>query len=121
MSDQLEKREWCYAGAPASYDIPGCKCGNNNCVYSEWSNRLWCDKCEIDFVPEHFGIFDGPIPWEVSQILGYNFDRIDLVRNVYQECRVTKDGIDWFDLNEEELNARLASHRVTTLPIGGKE
>lgn len=114
----LEKRTWMYAGPPISYGIPPCKCGNENCVYSEYKDRLWCDKCQIDFEPEHWGIFDGPILFEMGQLLGYNFDRIDLVNNVY----VAWDGkfdaddkpIEFILRTTEEVNARLeALHKKT--------
>ncbi len=81
--DGLQKREWCYAGQPISYGIPGCKCGNENCVYSEYKDRLWCEKCQIDFEPEYWGVFDGPLIFEMCQLLGMNFDRIDLVNERY--------------------------------------
>lgn len=105
----LEKRTWVYAGTPASYGIAGCPCGNNDCQYSEYVDHLWCEKCKKDFVPEHWGLFDGPIALEACEILGISFDRIDLVRVV-----------EWFDLTEQEILQRLEGARVETTEIGGE-
>lgn len=73
-----EKREWMYAQPPATYGIPGCDCGNNDCEYSEWKDMLWCDKCQKDFIPSHWGVFDGPITVETCALLGMFFHRVDL-------------------------------------------
>jgi hypothetical protein len=72
------KRTWVYAGPPSMYEISGCKCGNNDVQWSEFTRHLWCDKCSIDFIPEHNGIFDGPIGVETCWMLGITFDRINI-------------------------------------------
>lgn len=74
----LEKRTWVYVQRPATYEMAGCKCGNNDPDWSEFKGHLWCEACGIDFVPEHGGIFDGPIPVGISSLLGISFDRINL-------------------------------------------
>lgn len=81
MTEDLEKREWCYLQPPSTYEIAPCACGNGDTKWSEYKGRLWCAKCEIDFVPEHNGIFDGPIPVATSAMLGIFFDRINLATN----------------------------------------
>lgn len=81
MTDELEKRTWCYVMPPSAYEIAPCSCGNDDTQWSEFKGRLWCAKCEIDFVPEHGGVFDGPIPVATSVILGMRFDRINLETN----------------------------------------
>ena len=74
----LQQREWVYAGQPAMYDIAPCSCGNNKIQWSEFVDRLWCEKCQKDFTPEHWGVFDGPITMEVSKLLGICFDRVNI-------------------------------------------
>lgn len=81
MNEALEKRKWCYAQPPSAYEMAGCACGNHDTQWSEYAGRLWCSKCEIDFVPEHAGVFDGPIPVATSMILGMSLDRINLETN----------------------------------------
>ena len=96
MSEELEKRTWYYVGKPChDYDIAPCKCGNQDVVYSEYVDRLWCAKCEIDFEPEHWGVFSGAIPWEAAAIIGYTFDRINLETDKYERCVKTEGGIDY--------------------------
>jgi len=74
----LEKREWCYVMPPSRYDVAPCECGNHDTQWSEYKEHLWCDVCKIDFIPEHWGILDGPIPFNLTLMLGISFDRIDL-------------------------------------------
>lgn len=75
---ELPKRKWVYVMRPSQYEIAGCKCGNLDPDWSEFEKHLWCKDCEIDFIPEHGGIFDGPIPVACSYMLGMSFDRINL-------------------------------------------
>jgi len=77
-SAELKKRTWRYLQAPSVYEMAPCACGNVDTQWSEYEKHLWCNRCEIDFVPEHAGIFDGPIPVNISRLLGISFDRIDL-------------------------------------------
>ena len=65
-----------YCQAPKCYEMAGCSCGNENTQWSEFENHLWCDQCKKDFVPEHQGIFDGPIPLHLIRMFGMRFDRI---------------------------------------------
>lgn len=81
MSQEPEKRKWCYVMPPSAYEIAPCACGNGDTQWSEFKGRLWCSKCEIDFVPEHGGVFDGPIPAATCGLLGMSFDRINLETN----------------------------------------
>jgi len=74
----LEKREWVYVMRPNAYEIAACACGNDDCDWSEYKGHLWCQKCEKDFLPEHNGVFDGPIPVGVATMLGMSFDRFNL-------------------------------------------
>lgn len=74
----LERRTWCYAQRPAAYDIAPCACGNAYPEWSEFKGHMWCEGCKLDFIPEHNGVFDGPIPVGIAGILGMSFDRVDL-------------------------------------------
>ena len=75
---QKVKRKWAYILQPVAYGISGCKCGNNNCKWSEYSKHLWCEKCNIDFIPEFDGVFDGPILLHTCGLLGIVFDRYNV-------------------------------------------
>ena len=75
---ELEKREWVYVMRPAAYEVAGCTCGNTDPDWSEFKERLWCQKCEKDFIPAHNGVFDGPIPVGVATLLGMSFERYNL-------------------------------------------
>lgn len=67
-----------YVQRPRIYEIAPCACGNADPDWSEFEKHLWCQKCEIDFIPEHDGIFGGPIPVETCGMLGISFDRYNL-------------------------------------------
>ena len=73
-----EKRTWIYVQRPVRYGIATCSCGNDDPDWSEYKDHLWCAECQKDFVPEHWGVFDGPIPVNISQLLGLCFDRFNL-------------------------------------------
>ncbi len=81
MDEVREKRKWCYVQPPSAYEMAPCACGNHDTQWSEYAKHLWCPKCEIDFIPEHAGVFDGPIPMATSMMLGMSFDRINLETN----------------------------------------
>jgi hypothetical protein len=74
----LEKRLWVYCERPAKFEIPGCECGNNDPEWSEFRGHLWCARCEKDFVPAFWGVLDGPVLVQASELLGIYFDTIDL-------------------------------------------
>jgi len=78
MTDSLEKRTHVYVMRPKEYEIAGCKCGNGDPDWSEFKGRLWCQVCQIDFIPEHNGIFDGPIPVNAMKMLGIPLDRYNI-------------------------------------------
>lgn len=79
----MKKREFCYLQHPAVYDIAPCNCGSGNYTWSEYEDHLWCFTCEIDFKPKHWGIFDGPIPFNLSNLLGIHFYRVELKSGEY--------------------------------------
>lgn len=74
----LEKRTHVYVMRPKEYEISGCKCGNDDPEWSEFKGHLWCACCEIDFIPEHGGIFDGPIPVQCAGMLGIDLRMLNL-------------------------------------------
>lgn len=78
MTTPLEKRTWVYVQQPHEYEIAPCPCGNDRCQWSEFKGHLWCEKCQKDFIPEHNGVFEGPIPINAAALLGFNFDRLNL-------------------------------------------
>ena len=74
-----EKRKHCYVHKPDVYEISGCpKCGGNNTTWSEYDGYCWCYDCQVDYVPEQGGVFDGPIGLGLMEILGISLDRINL-------------------------------------------
>lgn len=74
----MDKRTHVYVQRPHEYEIAGCACGNGDPDWSEFKGHLWCQECEIDFIPEHGGVFDGPIPVGVSALLGMSFDQVNI-------------------------------------------
>lgn len=71
----MTKRKWVYTQPPKTYEMSPCSCGNEDTEWSEYEKHLWCDKCKKDFMPEHNGIFDGPIGIKTAEMLGIRFDR----------------------------------------------
>jgi len=76
--EELEKRTHVYVMRPKDYEIAPCACGNDDPDWSEYEHRLWCQKCQIDFVPEHGGIFDGPIPVNGMRLMGLPVDMYEI-------------------------------------------
>ena len=74
----LVKRTWVYVQRPREYEMAPCSCGNADPDWSEFVKHLWCKFCKKDFVPEHPGVFDGPVPMHVAHLLGMQFDRLNL-------------------------------------------
>lgn len=85
-----KRRTWCYAQPPGAYEISGCSCGNNHPTWSEFEGHLWCQICEKDFVPEHNGVFGGPIPVQTAALLGVRFDRINLLTQALERFDVQR-------------------------------
>ena len=76
MNDR-KKRRWVYVCHPANYDIECEKCHGTNITWSEWEHMIWCYDCEED-VSGTGGIFDGPIPINITEALGISFNRLYL-------------------------------------------
>jgi hypothetical protein len=83
-SAPLPKRTWVYLLSPNQFQMAGCPCGNEHPNWSEFENHLWCDYCQKDFIPQHNGIFDGPIPIHTAGLLGIHFNRVNLLTNKFE-------------------------------------
>lgn len=77
-SVEITKRRWHYIQKPAVFDIPPCACGNHDLQWSEYQRHVWCDQCKTDFIPKSNGIFEGPVPVNVANLMGISFDRVNL-------------------------------------------
>lgn len=74
-----ENRVWVYVQRPKEYEIAGCpQCGNPDPDWSEWAHHCWCPVCQIDFIPIHGGIFDGPIPVNCAALMGIDLRRYNI-------------------------------------------
>lgn len=82
-----EKRTHCYVMRPVQYEISGCACGNADPEWSEYKGHLWCPICQIDFVPEHSGIFDGPIPVKGMALIGIDLRQYNLETGEVEELQ----------------------------------
>ena len=71
-------RTHCFAYPPAAYEIAPHDCGRDDAQWSEFQGHLWCEHCQVDFIPTQNGVFDGPIPIRTAAALGIRLDRIDL-------------------------------------------
>ncbi len=76
-------RTHCYCMNPKMYDIQCSICGGVDITWSEYESHIWCFNCQKDIFLTGYtcGIFSGPIPVEVSNMLGIKFDRINLQHN----------------------------------------
>jgi hypothetical protein len=81
---ELEKRTWVYTQRPREYGIAFHACGHTDPEWSEYNGHLWCPQCNVDFIPEHSGVFDGPVPINCSHLLGLCFDRFNLVTHMLE-------------------------------------
>jgi hypothetical protein len=75
-----EKRKFVYWQKPREvYGVAGCRhCGSDNVTYSEYVDLMWCYDCKREYYPEHWGIFDGPIPINLSHMMGIYFHRKEI-------------------------------------------
>jgi hypothetical protein len=74
------RRTWIYASTPTDMDCGPCPlCGKADYLWGTFKERVWCLNCEKDVVPEHWGILDGPVGVKICQLLGIQFDAVDLL------------------------------------------
>lgn len=72
----LPRRTWYYALPPSAFELSPHSCGKVATQWSEFERHVWCDACQVDFIPEHNGVFDGPIPLKTAAMMGLVFDRV---------------------------------------------
>ena len=60
---------------------------------------LWCPQCRVDFIPEHWGLFDGPIPIHTCEMIGVYFHRVNLKTDRLQLFVWSKGNIHYKTLN----------------------
>ncbi len=87
----MKKRTWIYAQHPTVYEISCDKCQGTNIDWSEYEHRIWCYDCKIDTVGNE-GVFSGPIPMGLSELMGIWFDRIYLKTGKMYKPVTAKDG-----------------------------
>ena len=75
----MKKRTEHYILNPAKFDMRCDICNGINLEWSEYDGLIWCYDCEKD-TKGIAGIFDGPIPVNVSHMLGIHFDKWDMVK-----------------------------------------
>lgn len=73
----MRHRKWIYVQKPAQYEITCDKCGGSNIEWSEYEHKIWCYDCKID-TDGNGGIFDGPIPIGITDMLGISLARLYL-------------------------------------------
>jgi len=76
MSNIMKKRTECYVCNPNDLEL---YCPNNNVhkiTWSEWEEHIWCFECEKDIKYERGGA--GPIPKEVSKLLGIDYRKYNI-------------------------------------------
>ena len=73
----MKLRKWIYVMNPAQYGMYCDKCKGTNIQWSEYEHMIWCNDCKID-TPGFEGLFGGPIPTGVCELLGISFARVYL-------------------------------------------
>jgi hypothetical protein len=97
----MKKREWIYCQKPQEYDIECDICGGTNIEWSEYEHKIWCYDCKKD-TDGTGGIFDGPIPMGLCEMMGISFDKIRLSDGAYLKM-IEKDGsVEWVERKNED-------------------
>ena len=99
VNKKMKKRKWMYVMKPSNYEISCDKCGGNNITWSEFERLIWCYDCEIDTKGTE-GIFGGPIPLEVSKILGISFDRFYLKDHSIRRMKLVGNKMIWKEMKQ---------------------
>lgn len=89
----LAKRTFHFAHPPKHFDLPPHSCGHDDAQWSEFEEHLWCSHCEVDFKPDHRGIFGGPIPINTAMMMGVCFDRVIIATGKLD--RYSPETLDW--------------------------
>ena len=90
----MRKRKWIYVQEPVSYEMSCDKCGGINITWSEWEGCIWCYDCKID-TRGNGGIFDGPIPLEVTKLFGISFNRYYFRDKTVRKMEVKGNKLVW--------------------------
>jgi len=91
----MRKRKWSWIMKPTSYEMVCDICGGHNIAWSEYEHMIWCYDCQKD-TPGSGGIFDGPVPIGVCELLGLSFDRVDLKTGDRLYLHITKNNkLSW--------------------------
>jgi hypothetical protein len=80
LSAPKVKRTHCYVQKPFQYQISCPLCDGFNVEWSEFEKHIWCNECKKDVFISlgRAGIFSGPLPINIAQMMGYSFDRINI-------------------------------------------
>jgi hypothetical protein len=89
-----------YVMKPTAYEISCDKCGDSNITWSEFEGMIWCYDCKID-TRGTGGIFDGPIPLEVSKIFGISFDRLYFKDKSLRKMEIREHKLIWRKVKNE--------------------
>jgi hypothetical protein len=111
----LVLRTWAYVQAPSHFGVAHCRCGLLESVWSEYKGHVWCPACARDFVPEHFGVLDGPVPIRSATLLGFDFSRYELATQCLIEDEISQaqqQTWEWVKSHPEvhDVLAQLAAH-----------
>ena len=91
----MKRRTWHYVMNPRDYEIHCDKCGGLNIQWSEYEHMIWCYDCKVD-TPGDGGIFDGPIPMGLMEMLGISLDRWNMKKQRIEHIRISGDKLKWF-------------------------
>lgn len=85
LKQELPKRAWVYLYPPAHYEVCCSKNRKHKVEWSEFEGLIWCFDCKKD-MKGFGGIFDGPIPWEVTKLMlgELCFHRLNIVKQVIE-------------------------------------
>ena len=100
MSDQ-RKRAQVWIMKPQAYEISCDICGGSNIDWSEFEHLIWCYDCQKD-TPGNGGVFDGPIPIGVCELLGLSFDKVDMQTGKRLHLHINSSRrVTWEEKNNE--------------------
>ena len=106
----MNKRTWHYIQQPATFDMACDKCGGINITWSEYEGMIWCYDCEVD-TPGYPGIFDGPIPVQLSAMFGVLFDRFNMETQKIEKFVLRDAKCEW--ISEEDWNIECATNLLS--------
>lgn len=90
----MKKREWIYIKPPINYEISCDLCNGENIDWSEFECMIWCYDCHRD-TPGTGGIFSGPIPVHVCEMLDAPMHRYYLKEKEIRLFTETDHGMEY--------------------------